>query len=78
MITAVQIRAARAALGWSAFVLAERTGLTRRTVFNVETSNGVPSANARTLQKIIDVLEEHGIEFVGSPEDGPGIRIRVK
>lgn len=76
MITAVQIRAARAAVGWSAEELAKNSGVVRRTIVNIETNSGVPSANAQTLQKIIAALEAAGIEFIGTPDDGPGIRIR--
>ncbi len=52
------------------------SGLVRRTIVNIERSSGVPSANAQTLQKIQAALEAAGIEFIGTPDDGPGIRIR--
>lgn len=75
MITAEQIRAGRAAIGWSAEQLAKSAGIVRRTVVAIESAQGVPSANAQTLQKIKVALEAAGIEFIGSPEDRPGIRI---
>lgn len=75
MITAEQIRAARAALGWTAEELANSAGIVRRTIVAIEGGRGLPSANVRTLQKIKLALEAAGIEFIGSPSDRPGIRI---
>lgn len=76
MITAEQIRAGRAAIGWSAEQLSNAAGIVRRTLVTIESQSGVPSANARTLQQLQSALESAGIEFVGTPSDGPGIRIR--
>ena len=75
MVTAEQIRAGRAAVGWSAEQLAKAAGIVRRTVVAIEGAQGVPSSNAQTLQKIISALEAAGIEFIGTPNDAPGIRI---
>lgn len=75
MITAEQIRAGRAAIGWSAEQLAQAAGVVRRTIVAIEQVRGVPSSNARTLQKIKLSLEAEGIEFIGSPHDRPGIRV---
>ncbi len=75
MLTAEQIRAARAAVGWTAEQLAEASGIVRRTVVAIERADGVPSSNAQTLHKIKSALEAAGIEFIGTPDDGPGIRI---
>lgn len=75
MITAEQIRAGRAAVGWSAEQLAKAAGIVRRTVVAIEGAKGVPSSNAQTLLKIQAALEAEGIEFIGSPDDRPGIRI---
>ena len=33
-------------------------------------------SHAATLDKIKAALESAGIEFIGTPEDGPGIRLR--
>jgi transcriptional regulator with XRE-family HTH domain len=75
VITAEQIRAGRAALGWSAEQLAKAAGIVRRTVVAIEGAKGVPSSNAQTLHKVQAALEAEGIEFIGSPDDRPGIRI---
>lgn len=77
MLVSSQIRAARHAIGWSAEQLAVHSGLARRTIVSIEREDGVPSVNASTLSKIQAVLEKAGIEFIGAPDDGPGIRVRL-
>ena len=74
MISGIQIRSARAALGWSAEVLAERSGISLRTLMRVEQADGLPPGRATTLAEIQKALENAGIEFIGTPENGPGIR----
>ncbi len=76
MLTGVQIRAARTALQWSAELLASRSGIASKTVRRIETSDGIPNTTAATLSKIQAALEGAGIEFIGTPDDGPGIRVR--
>lgn len=75
MIISAQIRAARTALGWTTSQLADRAGVATRTVLRLEASQGVPGANSSTLHKIQNALEAAGIEFIGTPNDAPGIRI---
>lgn len=75
MITAAQIRAARAMLGWSAAELASRSGVSKRTMVKIEAGHGIPPTTTGTLQSITATLEAAGIEFIGTPDDGPGIRI---
>ena len=74
MITSDQIRAARALLRWSGKDLAEKTGLGFSTLMRLEVLDGVPGAQAKTLETIQKALEEAGIEFIGSPEEGAGVR----
>lgn len=76
MLTSGQLRAARSLLNWSAEELAEQSGVSRRTIGALEKGNGVPITGTQTLQKVQNALEAAGIEFIGSPQDGPGIRIR--
>jgi hypothetical protein len=38
--------------------------------------SGVPSGQIRTLDALKGALEEAGVEFIGSPDDGPGVRLR--
>jgi len=78
LITSDQIRAARALLRWSGKDLAEKTGLGFSTLMRLEVLDGVPSAQAKTLENIQKAFEKAGIEFIGSPEDGAGVRWKSK
>ena len=75
VITGMQIRASRAALRWSADVLAARAGVGVQTIKRLEAADGVPSGRATTLQDVQSALEAVGIEFIGTPTDRPGIRV---
>lgn len=78
MITSDQIRAARALLRWSGKDLAEKTGLGFSTLMRLEVLDGVPSAQAKTLENIQKAFEKAGIEFIGSPDEGAGVRWQLK
>lgn len=78
MISASQIRAARAAVGWTADDLAAASGVSRRTLGTIESSDGVPPVNASTLGKIQRALELQGIEFINRLDKPPGILIHAK
>lgn len=75
MVTGNQIRVARFALRWSTQDLSERTGVPLRTLKRIEASDTIPASSALTIQTIMRALEAAGIEFIGTPDDGPGIRI---
>ncbi len=75
MITGLQIRAARGALGWSATQLAEKAGVALRTIARFEETDGIPPSRTNTLVEVAKALEAAGIEFIGTPEDGPGVRL---
>jgi transcriptional regulator with XRE-family HTH domain len=75
MLIASQIRSARGALGWSASELGEQAGLSLRTVQTAESEGGEDKIRKSSLLAIKSVLESAGIEFIGTPEDAPGIRI---
>lgn len=70
MITQRQIRAARGLLGWDAVVLAEKAGLTRATVSNIE--NDVVQAREGSIEKIVRVFDEAGVEFT----ENQGVRFK--
>jgi len=70
-----QIRMARAALGWSLHVLADRSSVSARTLNRIETQAGFKSATPANLRLIRETLEAAGVEFIGSPGDGPGVRL---
>ena len=75
MLSSAQIRAARALLRWSAQDLADGSGVGVATIRRIELAAGVPSSNARTLEYLRIALEAAGVEFVGTPDDRPGVRL---
>ena len=75
MLTSGQIKMARAALGWSIDVLAEKTSISSRTIKRIEATIGIPNATAANLKLIQQTLEQAGVEFIGSADEGPGVRL---
>jgi transcriptional regulator with XRE-family HTH domain len=75
MITSAQIRAARGMLDWSRKDLAKSSGLSFASMIRLESFDGVPSSNFKTLEAIKTAFEQAGIEFIGTPEDRPGVRL---
>ena len=75
MITSDQIRAARALIRWSAADLASASGIGSATIKRMEVMEGIPSGNVKTLQALKAALESAGVEFVGTPDDRPGVRL---
>lgn len=41
----------------------------------MEVMEGVPSGQVRTLLAIKEALEAAGVEFIGTPDDRPGVRL---
>jgi transcriptional regulator with XRE-family HTH domain len=78
VISSAQIKAARALLGWTAQELADVSEVGVATIRRMEVMEGVPSGNIKTLFAIQAALEEEGIEFIGSPNDSPGVRLRTQ
>lgn len=81
MITAGQLRAARALLGISQRRLAELSGVSLPTIQRMEASDGTVRSNVDTLVKVVDALEQTGIELIGdaatSTDGGRGVRLKV-
>jgi transcriptional regulator with XRE-family HTH domain len=80
MISAGQLRAARALLGIDQRKLAERSGLSIPTIQRMEASDGVIRGNVDSLMKLIGALNAAGIELIGegtaSPGGGRGVRLK--
>ena len=74
MITSAQIRAARGLLNWSRKDLAERSGISFASMMRLESFDGVPSSNIKTLDALKKAFEEAGVEFTGSPDSQAGVR----
>lgn len=70
----VQVKMARAALGWSIRRLAEETGLSPNTIINFE--EGKPSVQPKTVDRIFTRLGLAGCTFFNDPVNGVGIFVR--
>ncbi len=78
MITSAQIRAARAMLDWSREQLSDNSSVGISALMRLESAEGVPSGSIKTFEAVQKALEEAGIEFIGSPEEGAGVRWKTK
>ena len=58
--------------------MATNSGVGARTIKRIEKADGLPDSTVSTISKLQTALEAAGIEFIGTPEDGPGIRIHTK
>lgn len=77
MISSSQVRAAKALLRWSGEDLASKAGVSLSTIRRVESSEGIPEAqNIKTIMAIKKALEDAGVEFIGTPDDRPGVRLK--
>ncbi len=80
MITSQQMRAARALLGIDQRQLAELAGLSPPTIQRMEASGGQVRGVVDTLVKVVNALEDAGIELIGenaaSAGVGRGVRLR--
>ena len=70
MITAAQLRAARALLGIDQKTLAEMSMLSTPTIQRMEASDGAIRGNVDSLMKLIGGLQAAGLELIG----GVGVR----
>jgi transcriptional regulator with XRE-family HTH domain len=81
MLTAAQLRAARALLGMDQRALAEASGLSLPTIQRMEASEGVVRGNVDSLMKLIGALEAAGIELINtgvvSERGGRGVRLKA-
>jgi len=80
MITAVQMRAARAMLGIKQQHLAEMSGVSLPTIQRMEASAGTVRGFADTMTKVIEALDRAGVELIGenAPSGGGGRGVRLK
>ena len=81
MVTAFQLRAARALLGMDQRALAEASGLSVPTIQRMEASEGVVRGNVDSLMKLIAALDAAGVELIGegatSGRGGRGVRLKA-
>jgi transcriptional regulator with XRE-family HTH domain len=80
MISAAQLRAARAMLGIGQRRLAELSGLSAPTIQRMEASNGVIRGNVDSLVKLVGALNAAGLELINdgavSASGGRGVRLK--
>jgi transcriptional regulator with XRE-family HTH domain len=80
MITAAQIRAARALVSLDQRELAALSGLSLPTIQRMEASDGVIRGNVDSLMKLIGALNAVGVELISdgaaSPGGGRGVRLK--
>jgi transcriptional regulator with XRE-family HTH domain len=81
MITAAQLRAARALLGIDQKKLAELAGISVPTIQRMEASQGNVRGVVDSLMKVVDALSRAGIELIGddaqSLSGGRGVRFKA-
>jgi transcriptional regulator with XRE-family HTH domain len=80
MISAAQLRAARALLGMDQRALAEASGLSLPTIQRMEASEDVIRGQVESLMKLIAALEAAGVELInqGAVSAGGGRGVRLK
>jgi len=80
MITAAQLRAARALAGLDQRKLAELSGLSLPTIQRMETSEDVVRGNVDSLTKLIAAFDSIGVEFLREgavgQDGGRGVRFK--
>jgi transcriptional regulator with XRE-family HTH domain len=73
-VTSAQVRAARGLLNWTVRDLADKAGVHRNTVTNIET--GRYGGDSETRSAIQRALERAGVEFTNGKR--PGVRLKAK
>ncbi len=81
MITAAQMRAARALIGIDQRQLAELAGVSLPTIQRMEASDGNVRGVVETLTRVVEALDKAGVELIGenkaSQDGGRGVRLKV-
>lgn len=80
MITAAQMRAARALLGIDQLTLAELAGVSLPTIQRMEASEGNVRGIVDTLMKVIEAFDRAGVELIpeNAHSSGRGRGVRFK
>lgn len=80
MMTAAQMRAARAMLGIDQRQLAEMAGISLPTIQRMERSAGTVRGMIESLTRVVEALDRAGIVLIGenATSSGGGRGIRVK
>ncbi len=76
IITAAQLRAARALVRWSGDALAQASGVSLVTIRRAEAGDGQVTAIRANALALRAALEAAGVEFIEENGGGPGVRLR--
>jgi transcriptional regulator with XRE-family HTH domain len=74
-MTPVQLKMARAALGWGVRELAKKAGVTANTVTRIENGS---DAKQSTIAALRAALESAGVEFIAENGGGAGVRLKKR
>ena len=75
MISAKQIKSARALLNLSASELSQLLKVDHRTIQRFEAAPGIPPSRSGNLEKVKTALEARGVVFLGDPIESPGVQL---
>jgi transcriptional regulator with XRE-family HTH domain len=80
LLTAAQLKAARALVGMQQKTLAQVSGLSLPTIQRMEASNGIIRGVIESLMKVMAGLEAAGVEFIneGATSSGGGRGVRLR
>lgn len=82
MMTSAQLKAARALLEIDQKMLSELSGVSLTTIRRMEASSGTVRGNVDTLVKVIEALNEQGVEIINehaeSLDGGRGVRLKAQ
>jgi DNA-binding XRE family transcriptional regulator len=79
VVTAAQIRAARALLGWNGAQLAKAAGVSLQTIRRMESELGPGRSSAANVDAVRRALETAGVVFLEGDDAGavgPGVRLK--
>ena len=75
MLTVGQLKMARSALGWSIQLLAEKSLVSVRTIKRIESEGMIDKVTPANMKLLRETIEAAGVEFIGEPGEGPGVRL---
>ena len=80
LLTAAQLKAARALVGMEQKALSQASGVSLPTIQRMEASNSTVRGVIESLTKVMAALEAAGIEFIneGAPSSGGGRGVRLR
>lgn len=76
MINGRQVRAARAMLGWSREELLDAAGISMSALLRLE--GALADTRISTLRKVVQALNQAGIEFLSREDGAIGVMMRLK